>query len=265
MGNGHGPGFLRVVHEVALGIVVGFLTDNLDGVFVGADGTIGAEAVEQGANGTGSFGVEVVVPIEGGMGDIVDDTTNEVVLGFGGDEVIEDRQHHSRVELLGTQSVATGIDARHGGQRTGIVGERLHEGGLDILIHRIADGAGFFGSIQNGDALGGFGQCGEKILDAPRPEETDLDHSDFSSLRHEMLHHLMHGFRARAHDDHDIFGVGSTDIVEQVVVPSGQLGETIHVLLHDARAVRIKAIHGLAMLKEHVRVLRRASQNRSIR
>ena len=48
--DGDGAGFLRVVDEIALGVVVGFLADDLDGVLVGAHGAIGAQAVEQGAH-----------------------------------------------------------------------------------------------------------------------------------------------------------------------------------------------------------------------
>ena len=39
--------FLGVVHEVALHIALGFLADDLDRVLVGADGAVGAQAIEQ--------------------------------------------------------------------------------------------------------------------------------------------------------------------------------------------------------------------------
>jgi hypothetical protein len=51
---GHGAGLLGVVDEVALGVVFGvFGADDLDGVLVGAHGAVGAEAVEEGADGRG--------------------------------------------------------------------------------------------------------------------------------------------------------------------------------------------------------------------
>ena len=43
---GHAAGLLGVVNEVSLNFVVGAVTDNLDRVLVGANGTIGAETVE---------------------------------------------------------------------------------------------------------------------------------------------------------------------------------------------------------------------------
>jgi hypothetical protein len=56
--DGHGAGFLRVVYEEALGVVVGFFTDDLDRVLVGANGTVGAEAVEHAAYGFFRFDAE---------------------------------------------------------------------------------------------------------------------------------------------------------------------------------------------------------------
>ncbi len=41
------PRLLRVVDEVALHVPIGLLADDLDGVLVGADGAVGAEAVEE--------------------------------------------------------------------------------------------------------------------------------------------------------------------------------------------------------------------------
>jgi hypothetical protein len=50
MRNGDRARLLRVVDEVALGEEVCFLADDLDGVLVGADGAVGAEAVEHDAD-----------------------------------------------------------------------------------------------------------------------------------------------------------------------------------------------------------------------
>ena len=49
--DGDRAGLLRVVDEVALGVVVRLLADDLDGVLVGADRAVGAEAVEERAHG----------------------------------------------------------------------------------------------------------------------------------------------------------------------------------------------------------------------
>ena len=51
VGDGDAARFLRVVGEVALGVHVGVVADDLDGVLVGADGAVRAEAPELAADG----------------------------------------------------------------------------------------------------------------------------------------------------------------------------------------------------------------------
>ena len=48
-------GLLGIVVEIALGIVVGLFTDDLDGVFIGADRAVRTQAKEEAANGLGMF------------------------------------------------------------------------------------------------------------------------------------------------------------------------------------------------------------------
>jgi hypothetical protein len=61
VGDGDRAGLLRVVHEVALGEVVGLLADDLDGVLVGADRAVGTETEEEAAEDVVAGDVEVVV------------------------------------------------------------------------------------------------------------------------------------------------------------------------------------------------------------
>ena len=56
--DGHRAGFLRVVDEVTLGVIVGFFADDLDRVLVGADGAIRAQAEEDAAHGFGVIDAE---------------------------------------------------------------------------------------------------------------------------------------------------------------------------------------------------------------
>ena len=54
----HRAGLLRVVDEVALRVVVGFVADDLDGVLVRAHRAVGAEAVEESAHRAADSSVE---------------------------------------------------------------------------------------------------------------------------------------------------------------------------------------------------------------
>ena len=74
----------------------------------------------------------------------------------------------------------------------------------------------------------------------------------------------MHRFGARSHQHDDALGGRVADVLEQAVAPAGQLGERLHRALDDRRARVVEAVRGLARLKEHVRVLRRAAQDRPV-
>ena len=88
--DGHRAGLLGIVDEVALRVVGGLFADDFDGVLVGADRAIRAEAVEDGAHGAGLLGGEGGIVAQAGVGDIVVDADGEVVLGGRFEHLVED-------------------------------------------------------------------------------------------------------------------------------------------------------------------------------
>ncbi len=128
MGDGDRAGLLGVVDEVALGEVVGLLTDDLDRVLVGADRAVRAEAEEEAAEDVVAGDREVVVHRQRGVADVVDDADREVVLRFVGSEVVEDRLDHGGVELLRRQAVAAAHHHRVSGKRARAFGTGLVRG-----------------------------------------------------------------------------------------------------------------------------------------
>jgi len=48
MRDGNRAGFFRVVNEIALGVQIGRFADNFNGVFIGADRAVAAQAVKHG-------------------------------------------------------------------------------------------------------------------------------------------------------------------------------------------------------------------------
>ena len=75
---------------------------------------------------------------------------------------------------------------------------------------------------------------------------------------------LLHCPCPGSHHHNHPFGIGSADVVEQVVAPAGALGKAIHHVLHDGRTRPVERIDGLAGLEEYVGILRRAAQQRVI-
>ena len=105
MRNGHGTGFLGVVNKVPLRGVVGLGTDDLDGVLVGTNGTVGTQTIEQGTEDIASLDVVGLVVFEAGEGKVVVGTDTEFFLRSQGGHVVIHSLDHGRGELGGTQTV----------------------------------------------------------------------------------------------------------------------------------------------------------------
>ncbi len=150
MAGGDRARFLGVVDKVALGGVVGLGADDLDGVLVGADCAVGAQAVEHGPDDVLALDVEGPVVAQAGAGHVVVGADAEVVLGGHGGHVVEDRLDHGRGELGRTQAVTAGEDQ---GLVCGGIGlHRLADCGADVQIERLAGAARFLGAVEHGDA-----------------------------------------------------------------------------------------------------------------
>ena len=76
---GDAAGLFAVVLEVGLYIFVGMVTDNLDGVLVGADRTVRAETPELATAGTGRYDVDFLADGQGAMGYVVVDADGVMV------------------------------------------------------------------------------------------------------------------------------------------------------------------------------------------
>ena len=81
----------------------------------------------------------------------------------------------------------------------------------------------------------------------------------------EIFDRFFGGSGARAHQHKDAVGIGTADIIEQVIGATGPEGEAVHRILNDRRARAIKWVDRLARLEEDVRVLRGAAKQRTLR
>jgi hypothetical protein len=91
------------------------------------------------------------------VGDVVDDADGELALGLVLLELVVDGEGCRRRLVLGAQAVAA---AGHGDVRAAC----LVQSGDDILVERLADGAGLLGAVEDGDLLDGLGQAATKCL-----------------------------------------------------------------------------------------------------
>ena len=150
--DGDGAGLLGVVDEVGLGEVLGGFADDLDGVLVGADGAVGTEAEEHGFVGAVHGVAEGGGVVEAAVGDVFFDADDEVVFRFGFFQVVQDRFGHGRGEFLGAEAVAAADDDRIALEAEFAGCHGFADGGAHIQVERLAQGAGLFGAVQDGDA-----------------------------------------------------------------------------------------------------------------
>ena len=97
---GHRTGLLGVINEVGLGVVAGFLADDLDRVLVGADCTVGTETEEHRLVDAFHRVLVAVINFQAAVGDVLFDADHELVLGVLDLEVVEHGLGHGRIELF---------------------------------------------------------------------------------------------------------------------------------------------------------------------
>ena len=70
-------------------------------------------------------------------------------------------------------------------------------------------------------------------------------------------------FGARTHDDDNLFGIGGTDIIDNIIFAAGDFSEFIHFFLNNAFDFFVEGVGSFAALEENVGVLSGAADNRS--
>src|SRR5262245_39627096 len=111
-------------------------------------------------------------------------------------QLVEDRLDHRRVELLRRQAIAAayylGIEYL-GIERRDPLLARLTQGGDDLQIEWIADGARLLGAVEHGEDANRLGQDGEEIGDRERTEEPHPQHAHPLALAGQPVHGLLGG------------------------------------------------------------------------
>ena len=130
VGYGDATGLLGIIEEVALGIHIGVVADNLNGVLVSANCTIGTQTPE--LAGSGAFGnnLKVSTSRQGSISNIIYDANGKVVLRFSSCQIGKYCFDITRQGILGAQAITTTDDE---GLAVAVV-----EGCANIQIQRLA-------------------------------------------------------------------------------------------------------------------------------
>ena len=243
---GQAAGLLGVVDEVRLTVQVGGVADDLDGVLVGAHGAVGAHAPELGAGLTGGRGVDLAGHIQRGVGDVVHDTYGEIILGFILLQVIQHGDDLAGGGVLTGQAVAATHDDH--------IAAQLLVYGADVLIQRLAHSAGLLGTIQHRQLAAGLRNGNKELVGGEGAVQMDIQHAYFFAPGGQVVDGLLGGLGGAAHEYDDSLCIRCTVVVEQLVLPSRQLADLCHVVLHRLGDGRHLLVARLTALEEDVGV-----------
>ena len=197
------------------------------------------------------------------MRHVIVDSHGEVILGGLPLELVEDRLHHRRSEFLRRQTVSPADNSRPSAIDSARL-PRLAERGHDVEVERLAGAAGLLGAIEHRYRARGLRQGRGKSGAVEGTEQAHLEHTDLLSACEQALDRLVGRAGARAHQNDHPLRLRISDIFKKVIAAAGPPREAIHNVLNDRRAGAIERIDRFARLEEDIRILRRATQHRTV-
>ena len=255
-------GLVAVIDEIALRTKPRLLGQDLDRVLVRAHRAIGAKAEKDRANNVFGLGVEIRIDGQAGEADIIGDADRKALFRGVLRQLVVNRLHLRRVEILRRQPITAARDARHHGPFAG--GHRFGQGGHDIQEQGLAGRTRFLAAIQHRKLRARRGQGGQKRLGREGAVKPHHQRAEFFARGVQRRQSLFDHLGARAHDDDHPFRFGVAQIIDQPIAPPGQIAQPRHFLGHDPGHGGVERIARLAALKEHIRVLRRAAHHRIV-
>ena len=254
MGDGDAAGLLGVIVKVSLYVHVGVVTDDLNRVLVGANGTVCAQAPELAALDASGGGVRIFADGQGQVGHIVVDADGEALLVL----IAVHSDDLSGGGVLAAQTVAAAEDGN-------IVELGAVESSHHIQVQGLADGAGLLGAVQNADLLYGIRQTFYQLVTDEGTVQTNLHQTNLFAVGVQVVNRFADGVADTAHSHDDVFCIGSAHIVEQAVVGAQLFIDLVHVIFYHAGQSIVVLVAGFSCLEEHVGVLSSTSLCRVFR
>ena len=256
MGNGDAAGFLGVIRKVALGVHIGVVADDLDGVLVGADRAVRTEAPEF-ARYSAVFSCGHIHRCERQIRHVILNAEGKVVGRTFFFQMFINGHHIFRHHVLGAQAIAASADAD--------IQAGCGDSTLYIQVERFAERARFAGAVEDSHFLDRLRKSGDEVLHRERTVEVNCDNAHFFAARIERVSYIFGNVCDGADGDDDAVRVFRTVIIKEMVLPSGDLGDLIHVALYDFRKGIVERIGRFAVLEVHIRIFRGAADDRMIR
>ena len=254
VGDGDTGGLLGVVLEVRLDELIGVVTDDLDGVLVGANGTVTAQTPELACDGALGSGVGSGLLLQRQAGHVIHDTDGEVGLGSVLGQILIYSEDGGRRSILRAQTVTAAHNLDIGSAYVG-------KSGHNVQIQRLTKRTGLLGAVQNGDLLRGGGDRLGQLLGYEGTVQANLNQTNLLALSEHIVDNFLCHVADGAHSDNYTLCVRCAVVVEQLVVGADLGIDLIHVVLNDSGERIVELVAGLTVLEEDIAVLSGAAEH----
>ena len=217
VGGGQTTSLEGVIVEVPLSILWGFISDDLDAVLVGTNGSVRTLTEEDALDSAFWDEGEVVLTSERLVGNIVVDRADEVVHLLT-NQVVEDSNDVGWDEVLGGLAITTADDLLDLVQSAGFL-----KGRNDIESEWLTCSGDFLASVKDADALDGLWELGNEVVDGEWAVESDEDGTNLTTVLVEIVDSFFNGDAARTHQDNDFSSVSGAVVFEDFVLTTGDL------------------------------------------
>ncbi len=256
MGFRNAAGFLRIIFEISLNVLVRIIADNLDRVLVGTNCTIGTEAPELAADDSVRLDIHRYERNRQ-IGYIIIDADGEMLFRIITHEMNKYRFDMGRRNVLGGQAITAGNNHR--------ITVRILECRTYIFIQRFANCTRFLRAVQDSNAFNRLRHSCKEVFQRERTIEVYLYIADFLAFCHHGINAFFNSARYGTHGYNDVFCIGSAVVVEQFIGPACKFTDFVHVILDDIRQFVIIGVDGFTVLEENIRVINAAAHGRMIR
>jgi len=255
MRDSYSAGFLRVILKVTLSVVGGLVTNDLDRVLVGTNGTIRTKTKEDRLDDILWQNLKGRVVINAEIGDIVHDANSKSFLGLILGKFVKDTLDHCRGEILGRKAIPSATEQGHLLAGRSAIQNTSCQGINNILEERFANGTRFLGAVEHCDFLDGRGDDAQEVFDREGAIEAHNHHTHFFAVSVEVFGDFCGSFRAGAHNHDHTVRVRCAMIFHDLVFATGKVSKAFHFFFHDPNALVIIAVDRLASLEVHVGIL----------
>ena len=247
---------LRVVREVCLAILVGVVTDNLDGVLVGTDSTVCTQTIELGLEDAFAAECHFLLQRERLEGHVVNDAQSEVVFWFWQSKVVKHGDDHGRRSVARAETITATNDDR---TVFSIVECVFH-----VEVKRFAIGTWFLRTVEHCNLLASLRHSGQEVLNAERTIEVNADHTDLLALGVHIVDSFTGSFSHRTHADDHALCIFCAIIAKEFVFTARNLRNGSHVFFNDSRDGIVVRIAYFTVCEEGFRVLSHTTSNRML-